>query len=63
MDRNAPAIQPDDLYARFGTANAPLLIDVRRRHGLIIYDALYKWWRLQAEKQRPIRGLASEKSA
>jgi hypothetical protein len=31
MDRNALPFSPDDLYARLGTANAPLLIDVRRR--------------------------------
>jgi hypothetical protein len=88
MARNAPAIQPDDLYARFGTANAPLLIDVQREtfeadDRLVIgatrrnpkdvddwrqkmpsgHAALYRWCRLQAEKQRPLRRLASEKSA
>jgi rhodanese-related sulfurtransferase len=31
MDGNAPSISPDDLYARLGTAAAPLLVDVRRR--------------------------------
>src|SRR3954467_1795778 len=31
MDGNAHAISTDDLYARLGTAAAPLLIDVRRR--------------------------------
>ena len=31
MDGNAHPVLPDDLYARLGTAKAPLLIDVRRR--------------------------------
>ena len=31
MDVNALPISPEDLYARLGTAKAPLLIDVRRR--------------------------------
>ena len=31
MDVNALPISPEDLYARQGTAKAPLLIDVRRR--------------------------------
>jgi hypothetical protein len=31
MDVNALPISPEDPYARFGTAKAPLLIDVRRR--------------------------------
>ena len=31
MDVNALPVSPEDLYARLGTANAPLLIDVRRR--------------------------------
>ena len=30
MDAKAPSVSPNDLYARLGTANAPLLIDVRR---------------------------------
>jgi rhodanese-related sulfurtransferase len=30
MDGNALPISPDGLYARVGTAKAPLLIDVRR---------------------------------
>jgi rhodanese-related sulfurtransferase len=30
MDGNSLPVSPDDLYARLGTANAPLLIDVRR---------------------------------
>ena len=31
MDVNALPVSPEDLYARLGTAKAPLLIDVRRR--------------------------------
>jgi rhodanese-related sulfurtransferase len=31
MDVNALPISPEDIYARLGTANGPLLIDVRRR--------------------------------
>ena len=31
MDGNAPLVSSIDLYARLGTARAPLLIDVRRR--------------------------------
>ena len=31
MDANALPVSPEDLYARLGTAKAPLLIDVRRR--------------------------------
>jgi rhodanese-related sulfurtransferase len=31
MDVNALPVSPEDLYSRLGTANAPLLIDVRRR--------------------------------
>jgi len=31
MDGNAPLVSSNDLYARLGTAKAPLLIDVRRR--------------------------------
>jgi hypothetical protein len=31
MDGNAPSVSPNDLYTRLGTAEAPLLIDVRRR--------------------------------
>jgi hypothetical protein len=30
MDANALPVSPEDLYARLGTAKAPLLIDVRR---------------------------------
>jgi rhodanese-related sulfurtransferase len=31
MDGNAPSVSPNDLYTHLGTAEAPLLIDVRRR--------------------------------
>ena len=31
MDGNTPSVTPENLLARLGTANAPLLIDVRRR--------------------------------
>ena len=31
MDGNALPVSSDDLYARLGTAKAPVLIDVRRR--------------------------------
>jgi rhodanese-related sulfurtransferase len=31
MDGNTPFVSPSDLYAHLGTAEAPLLIDVRRR--------------------------------
>src|SRR5262245_51852333 len=30
MDGNAHSISSNDLYARLGTANAPMLVDVRR---------------------------------
>jgi rhodanese-related sulfurtransferase len=36
MDGNALPVSPEDLYARLGTAQAPLLIDVRRRD---VFDA------------------------
>ena len=36
MDVNAHPVSPEDLYARLGTAQAPLLIDVRRRE---VFDA------------------------
>ena len=31
MDGNVPSVSPNDLYSHLGTAEAPLLIDVRRR--------------------------------
>ena len=36
MDGNALPVSPDDLYKRLGTANAPLLVDVRRHE---VFDA------------------------
>ena len=40
MDGNAPSISPTDLYARLGTANAPLLFDVRRAQAFESDDTL-----------------------
>jgi rhodanese-related sulfurtransferase len=40
MDGNAPSISPDALYARLGTAKAPLLIDVRRAQAFDADDRL-----------------------
>ena len=40
MDGNALPVSPDDLYARLGTANAPLLIDVRRAQAFEADDRL-----------------------
>jgi hypothetical protein len=34
MDGNTPSVSPNDLYAHLGTAEAPLLIDVRRREAM-----------------------------
>ena len=35
MDVNALPVSPEDLYARLGTAKAPLLIDVRQREAFV----------------------------
>ena len=40
MDGNAHPVSPDDLYARLGTASAPLLIDVRRAQAFETDDRL-----------------------
>ena len=40
MDGNALSISPSDLYARIGTAKAPLLIDVRRAPAFEADDTL-----------------------
>ena len=40
MDGNAPSISPTDLYARLGTAKAPLLFDVRRAQAFESDDTL-----------------------
>ena len=34
MDGNAPSVSPTDLYARLGTATAPVLVDVRRTQSI-----------------------------
>ena len=40
MDGTAPAATPNDLYARLGTASAPMLIDLRRRFAFKAGDHL-----------------------
>ena len=40
MDGNSLFVSSDDLYARLGTANAPLLIDVRRAQAFDADDRL-----------------------
>ena len=40
MDEKALPISPDDLYARLGTAKAPVLVDVRRRDAFEADDRL-----------------------
>jgi rhodanese-related sulfurtransferase len=65
MDAKAQPISPDNLYARLGTAAAPLLIDVRRRlafdtdQGLIIGAARrlpddVETWRNSLPAGRPV---------
>src|SRR5512147_2061765 len=53
-----PSVSPHDLYARLGTASAPLLLDVRREDAFAAGDRLIigavhrapedvEWWRQQ----------------
>ena len=65
MDGNAPLISPNDLYARLGTAAAPVLIDVRRAAAFdaddsLVIGAAYRapgdvgQWQAALPKGRPI---------
>jgi hypothetical protein len=50
-------VSSNELWFRIGTAQAPVILDVRRRdHGLIergfmVYDALLAWLRHAAEER------------
>jgi rhodanese-related sulfurtransferase len=40
MDGNALSVSPSVLYARLGTASAPMLVDVRRQEAFSVDDKL-----------------------
>jgi hypothetical protein len=40
MDRKPPSISPTNLYADFGTASAPLVVDARRPEVFAVADRL-----------------------
>jgi len=59
MDGNALPISPDDLYASLGTANAPLLIDVRRAQAFEADDRqiIGSTWRLPEDVSSWLKAL------
>jgi hypothetical protein len=62
-------ITPQQLWSRIGTADAPMILDCRRRaiydegQGVIPFDALFAWARHAADERHNWPAKKAEKAA
>ena len=60
MSSASYCITPQQLWSRIGTADAPMILDLRRR---AIYDALFAWLRHTADERQSWPAKTVEKAA